>query len=111
MRILWFAFAGFFLLISAWFFYDGFVGFPRANEPAAVLERHMKDAKRAQDRPTFDRAAAELNGLKTYSSMDLSIQKGIGIFFAIVGAVFLSLGVWAQVANKNKTRTENAVVT
>jgi hypothetical protein len=93
MRLVYLLLAAFALLFSAWFFYDGFVNWPRENERGAILREQVVTAQRADDKPTADRLAAELRGVEKHNATDLVVQKALGVIFAIGGAAFLYLGV------------------
>jgi len=93
MRIVYLLLAAFALLFSAWFFYDGFVNWPRDNARWGLLRDQVVSAQRAEDKPTADRLAAELRGIQKHNATDLVVQKALGVIFAIGGAGFVYLGM------------------
>src|SRR3954447_7803046 len=95
MRVLWFCLAAFFFLYSVWFFYDGFVEWPRQNQRIAALEAVLR-APPWDDPGAVDRATAELQTLQKHTPMDLTIQKICGVIVGIIGVVFVALGVRAR---------------
>jgi hypothetical protein len=76
-------------LFAAWFFYDGFVTFPRENERIAAVAKRLADARDADDVNAARRAEAELSTLQRRTPMDIAIQKFLGVAGSVVTLVLL----------------------
>lgn len=97
MRLAFLLIAAFFLLYSVWFFYDGFVAWPRENaEVEAALQAAKADAQRAGDAPAVERAATNLINRDRHTDMDLVLQKAIGVIFAAIGLPLLCVAFWPR---------------
>jgi hypothetical protein len=99
MRLVPLGIAAFALIYSAWFFYDGFVGFPMENVKIQSAEADLQSAKQAGDTATANRALAELRSMTRHNDASMMIQKVLGVIFAIVGVVF----VWVALRPAKKS--------
>lgn len=106
---------------SAWFAYDGYVAWPAEEQRYQQLVKITADVVAEDEKPTDKnpevsrlwRNYAEENDLKTKipkhrSDGDLSGQRYIAGFFAVIG-VFFSFWVWLQ--HRKSVRADGEIIT
>lgn len=77
------------LAFGAWFLYDGYIKYPRANEKVAQLQREIDEATAAGEESKAEKLRVELKSYSPETAESIAWQKRLGFGLPVLALIFL----------------------